>query len=198
MKKIKIITLLMVLPIITYDQDIRTLTSKDTIKTFGGYGAPIVETTQMTGEWGVLFGGKGGVILNRKFAFGGVGVAMVSNHVFNGNTETTSGPMQLEYASGGIFFEYFYKLESPVHFSIPINIMGGGVTVLDEHSNQEIEASGMLVLQPGLNVEFNVTKFFIPGFYVSYRQVIGSSLENFDNSDLSGLSLGLVLKFGGF
>lgn len=76
--------------------------------------------------------------------------------------------------------------------------MGGGVTVLDNDSSEEIEQSGMLVLQPGLNVEFNVTTYFVPAIYISYRQVIGSSLENFDNSDPSGLSLGLVLKFGGF
>jgi len=104
----------------------------------------------------------------------------------------------LEYASSGVFMEYFFNLNRPVHFSIPLSIMGGGVTIKEESTNNEIEQSGMFVIQPGVNLEFNVTKNFIPAVYITYRQVLGSSLENLDKNDLSGISLGLILKFGAF
>ena len=198
MKKINLIILLLALSTICFSQEIRTLTSKDTTKTFGGYGGPLIEMTQINNDWGVLFGGKGGFIVNRKFAFGGIGMAMVNSPDFIGSKESTDVPLQLSYASGGVFFEYFFNLESPVHVSIPLNIMGGGVTIHKENTNYEIESSGMFVIQPGINLEFNMTKHFIPALYVSYRQVLASKLENLNNNDLSGLSMGLILKFGGF
>lgn len=200
MKKINLIILLLVLSTFSFAQEIRTLTSIDSVKTFGGYGGPLIETTKIINDWGVLFGGKGGFIMNRKIAFGGIGTAMVNNPVFMGNSlsESTEAPLQLEYASGGVFFEYFFNLERPVHFSIPVNIMGGGITVNEENTNNEIESSGMFVIQPGINMEFNMTKHFIPTVYVTYRQVLASSLVNFDNRDLSGISVGILLKFGTF
>ena len=200
MKRINLIILLLALSTICFSQEIRTITSNDTLKTFGGYGGPLIEMTQINNDWGVLFGGKGGFIVNRKFAFGGVGMAMLNNPDYTGSaqSESTDVPLQLSYASGGVFFEYFFNLESPVHFSIPVNIMGGGVTINKENTNYEIESSGMFVIQPGLNLEFNVTKHFIPAVYVTYRQVLASKLENLNNNDLSGISMGLILKFGGF
>ena len=200
MKKFNLIILVLALSTIGFSQEIRTLTSSDTLKTFGGYGGPLIETTQINNDWGVLFGGKGGFIVNRKFAFGGIGMALLNNPDFTGSSqsESTDVPLQLSYATGGVFFEYIFNLESPVHISIPLNIMGGGVTINEENTNNEIESSGMFVIQPGINLEFNVTKHFIPAFYVTYRQVLGTSLENLNNKDLSGLSIGLLLKFGAF
>jgi len=200
MKKINLIILLLALSAFSYAQEIRTLTSSDTAKTFGGYGGPLIEFTQINNDWGALFGGKGGFIVNRKFAFGGVGMAMLNNPDFTGSTQSESldVPLQLSYATGGVFFEYFFNLESPVHVSIPLNIMGGGVTINEENTDNEIESSGMFVIQPGVNLEFNVTKHFVPAVYVTYRQVLASKLENIDNKDLSGISIGLILKFGAF
>lgn len=200
MKKINLIILLLALSAFSYTQEIRTITSSDSIKTFGGYGGPLIETTQINNDWGVLFGGKGGFIINRKFAFGGIGMAMVSNSNFSGGLQPDGSdvPLELSYATGGVFFEYIFNLESPVHFSIPVNIMGGGVTIMEENTDNEIESSGMFVIQPGINLEFNMARHFIPTVYVTYRQVLATSLVNFDNKDLSGISIGLLLKFGAF
>ena len=100
---------------------------------------------------------------------------------------------------GGIFVEYLYQLESPIHFSIPLNLMGGGVSVEDANSNDsEIESSGIFVIEPGINLEFNISKTFIPAINLSYRQAIGSALENLSDQDLSGISFGITLKFGSF
>ena len=77
--------------------------------------------------------------------------------------------------------------------------MGGGVSVEDATSDDsEIESSGIFVIEPGINLEFNVSKYFIPGISLSYRQVFGSSLVNLSDQDISGVSIGLMFKFGNF
>lgn len=186
-----------------FSQEIRTLTSNNgtETKTIGGYGGPLIQASNINNDWGIVIGGKGGFIVNRKFAMGGIGKALVSTNNFvgddlNGNENAS---LNMSYGVGGIFFEYIVKLESPIHFTIPLNIMGGGVTVEDANSeDSEIESSGMFVIEPGINVELNVSQNFIPAINLSYRQAFGSSLENLSDQDISGVNIGLIFKFGSF
>ena len=183
-----------------FSQEIKTSFSNDSLKSlsFGGYGGPLIEAPHINNDWGLVIGGKGGVVINRKFALGGIGKSLVSSNNFlgdnlNGN-EVAS--LNLSYSAGGLFGEYFFKLENPFHISIPINLMAGGISV--NESNCEIESSGILIIEPGINLEFYISKYFIPALNVSYRQVLGSSLVNLGNQDVSGVNIGLMLKFGKF
>jgi hypothetical protein len=200
MKKTVLFIALMSIYATSFSQEIKTLFNNDSTKTksVGGYGGPFINATQMNNDWGVMLGGKGGVVFNRNFAFGGVGMAMVSNATFtgddlNGNKNT---PLELSYGVGGLFFEYIFKLDKPIHFSVPLNVLAGGVTVSE--NEVEIESSAIFVLEPGINVEFNFSEHFIPGITFSYRQVFGASLTNISNQDISGINIGLMLKFGAF
>lgn len=186
-----------------FSQEIKTLSSNGGLKTktFGGYGGSLIQLSNINNDWGIIIGGKGGVVINRRFAFGGIGKSLVNSIDFlgddlNGNENAS---LSLSYGAGGIFVEYISKLESPIHFSIPVNFMGGGVSVEDATSDDsEIESSGIFVIEPGINLEFNVSKYFIPGISLSYRQVFGSSLVNLSDQDISGVSIGLMFKFGNF
>ena len=186
-----------------FSQEVNTLFSNNgsTTKSLGGYGGPLIEVADINSDWGIFIGGKGGVIVNRKFAFGGVGKGLVNAMDFSGDdlNENDDAPLSLTYGVGGVFVEYISNLESPIHFSIPIHLMGGEVTVEDATSSGlEIESSGIFVIEPGINLEFNLAKHFIPGIHISYRQVLGSSLVNLSDQDLSGVNIGLVFKFGAF
>ena len=102
---------------------------------------------------------------------------------------------------GGLFLEYIVGLPKLVHLSFPLNIMAGGVNVeLNQVNNNndddDVESSAFFALEPGLNLELNVSKFFILGANVSYRFATGSNLKNLSDEDISGLSFGLVIKFG--
>jgi len=202
MKTICSIIALMAFSTFGFSQEIKTLTSNEGPETtFGGYGGPLIQVPNINNDWGLIIGGKGGAIVNRKFAIGGIGKALVTSNDFigddlNGNENAS---LSLSYGVGGIFAEYLYKLENPIHFSIPLNLMGGGVSVEDANSDDsEIESSGIFVIEPGINLEFNISQAFIPAINLSYRQAIGSSLENLSDQDLSGISFGIVLKFGSF
>ena len=54
------------------------------------------------------------------------------------------------------------------------------------------------VLEPGVNLILNVNKKFRIGAGVNYRYVNGVDYENLSNSDLSGVTVQIVLKFGDF
>ncbi|MGB5665899.1 MAG: hypothetical protein WBM53_03540 [Maribacter sp.] len=201
MKRKILIIALMLFSTLGFSQEIKTSFSNDSSSkslSFGGYGGPLIEAPYINNDWGLVIGGKGGVVINRKFAIGGIGKRLVSSNNFlgdnlNGNEEAS---LNLSYWAGGLFGEYFFKLENPLHISIPINFMAGGIAVND--GNCEIDSSGIFFIEPGINLEFCISKYFIPALNVSYRQVLGSSLVNLSNQDVSGVNIGLLLKFGKF
>jgi hypothetical protein len=107
----------------------------------------------------------------------------------------------------GLFVEYVFMMEKKIHFSIPVNIMVGGATInhaADFNSNDNkgnensVESTALFILEPELNVDFNIAKFFIPNLKVGYRAVFGSELVNASSQDLSGIYFGVGLKFGKF
>ena len=204
--KRKILTLaFLALSVFGFSQEIKTVFKSDT-NTYGGYGGPLIKMSHINNDWGLIIGGKGGVVINRKLAFGGIGEALITNNDFFGDNLNGDehSPLNLTYAAGGVFLEYIFNLESPVHISIPINLMAGGIAITDNtcisenKCDMEVESSGSFIIEPGINLEFNLSKHFISAINISYRQVFGSSLVNLKNEDLSGVSMGIILKFGDF
>ncbi len=209
MKKLSVLIVTIAISFLGYSQEINTLfSSKDTTVSFGGYGSPILRASQINGIGGVAIGGKGGFTINQKFTFGGIGYGHVSDYVFKGDNLAGKSDVDLHIGmgAGGVFFEYTIGMKNAVHFSIPLNIMAGGVFISDkslENNNDDdidetIEKSGIFLLESGINIEFNFTKFFMPTLNIGYRHVMGSSLKNLTDEELSGFHIGLVLKFGKF
>ncbi len=208
MKKIAAIIFATVMCMSVYSQEMNTLfSSSDKETTFGGYGAPLIRAAQINGVFGTAIGGKGGFTINRSITFGGIGMGNVSDYAFKGDNfaGNQNADLQIGMGAGGIFLEYTIGMHKAIHFSIPLNIMAGGVFVSDEtieetdpNKDETIESSSVFLLEPGINIEFNTTKFFIPTLNVGYRIAMGSSLQNLSDKDLSGLHIGLELKFGKF
>lgn len=220
MKKISLVIILAALTTVSFAQDINTFGKRDTSKAFvlGGYGEPFAGATTLNGDWGVMVGIKGGMLFNRKFGFGPIAKVNIGLWEFQGNNLNFNDSANLELYMGsvGLFLEYHFKMEKKIHFSVPVNIMVGGVTInedlgnvktfetkdegfgKEDNSRNEVESAGIFVLEPELNIDFNVAKFFIPSLKVGYRAVFGSQLVNVTDSDLSGVYFGLGLKFGKF
>ena len=217
MKKMKKICLLIGLTFIasisfSQDQEMKTLFNKDTsnkaVDTYGGYGAPFVGATQIDGDLSIIVGGKGAVVKNHTFAFGGVGTAIIStkSKTFNKYVDSTGksinnynpfsdssviGNRTISLGYGGIFVEYIFNYTSPVHVSIPLNIQVGGVLAGTDSDDLKIKSSSVFVIEPGINFEFNFYKFFIPTLNIGYRYVSGDY-----SSSLSGVYGSLIFKFG--
>ena len=164
----------------------------------GGFGGPAVKVTSINGETAVLVGGRGGWIINHTFVLGGAGYGLVTN--VRGKT-TDSLNQFIEMGYGGLDLEYIASSNDLVHLSLGLLIGGGSIGhkreddgMLDYHSTMK----GFFVLEPSVHANLNVTQFFRIAGGVSYRYINGLKSPLSTNTDLSGLSAVLTLKFGKF
>ncbi|MCD4705447.1 hypothetical protein K8R66_05225, partial [bacterium] len=107
-----------------------------------------------------------------------------------------------------------------VHVSFPVLVGAGGVSLLedkyylnkweDDYYYESLASQAYFVVEPGVEVEFNMVKFLRIGLGAYYRYTSDVALtyikydhQNGDTKitkkpELSGFSFGLSLKFGKF
>ncbi len=215
MKKISLILVFITLTNFLNAQDINTIIKRDTSKPFifGFYGEVLGGATQLNKDMGAQFGIKGAMVMNRKFGFGPIAKVNAGLSQFRGNNLNfnENAVLELYMVSAGLFVEYIVKMENKVHFTVPLNIMVGGVSIQEddpfqdptfskksEREKTEVESSGVFIIEPGMNVDFNISKFFVPSIKLGYRAAMGSTLINVSDQNLSGAYFGLGLKLGKF
>jgi hypothetical protein len=164
----------------------------------GGYGGPLCEIGHINGEAGVFVGGQGGWIINHRFVLGGKGYGLVSNVEIE-----DSRNLRLEFGCGGALLEYIIAPNRLLHLSLHSMIGAGGVRYAvedytDDYDPVNYSDDAFFVLEPGINGILNVTKYFRIGAGATYRYVSGVRYEDLTNSDLSGVSAKILLKFGVF
>ncbi len=170
---------------------------------FGGFGGPVFKVTQLAGEDAVLSGGRGGLIINRQLVVGLGGYATRSDNIRTGFEfgNGDEGSLQLEY--GGLELEYILRPSRVVHFTF-YTLLGGGMASYEATRNSgagtatQLLESEVFVLEPAVNVELNVTRWFRTTFGLGYRYVDGSELPRAGDRDLSGGVGTLTFKFGSF
>lgn len=113
---------------------------------------------------------------------------------------------------GGLILEYIYDSDNIIHFTGSLLIGGGSIAYNDEpitmknHNNYmydeyyefDKKTSTYFVLEPALNVEFNMATWFRLDLGASYRIVSGLNMPKTTNAQMSGLSGNLIFKFGKF
>ncbi len=171
--------------------------------TFGGFGGPVVKLTRVAGEDVVMSGGRGGVIINRQLVIGGGGYSLTSENVRTGYEFSNGDPASLRLDYGGLEFEYIVRPRSLVHVTF-YTLLGGGMASYQSTrdqggatSTQRLE-SNVFVLEPMVNVELNVTRWFRTGLGAGYRYVDGSELPGASDSGLSSGVATITFKFGSF
>lgn len=195
------------------EKEFRTLFGND--MSSGGYGAPEMKLSDVNGKSSLLMGGRGGWIIGHSFVLGGGGYGLVTNNrfiydeVLNGVDTTREYRIDMGY--GGLLLEYIAMPQRAVHLTFPVLIGAGGVSLshklfdendaeyVDDWSNWEYEESAaFFVVEPGIGIELNMTKFFRLELGASYRYINGTNLRRLSDSDLSDFSLNMALKFGKF
>ncbi len=94
----------------------------------------------------------------------------------------------------------------PVHFSFPVVIGMGGVALVEnygwDHWDYDYHGSTehdiFFVIEPGVELEFNIARFFRTAAGVSYRFTSDVELSGMNQDVLKGLNYKLVFKFGKF
>ena len=178
----------------------------------GWYGGPIIKTGPLNGHAGFFLGGQGGWILNHRFSIGGKGYMLVNPNEVEGLEHVTLG-----FGCGGVLLEYIASSNRLVHVSVESMVgLGGVYNDVNHYAKRyppiDYTGDGCFVLEPGVTVMLNVLKNFRAGLGVTYRYVNGinydpglpylnaesQGYEKITDSDLSGVTVQVVLKFGMF
>ncbi len=160
----------------------------------GGYGGPQVTLSEVNGEIGILTGVRGGWIINHTYVLG-LGGYNLQNEV---KADIDSRNLEMSY--GGLHFEYIVDSDRLIHYYFQALFGSGNVNYSSREfvNESESEKDWFWVVQPAAYVELNVVEYFRIGVGLSYRYVNDVELPNLSNTDINGLGLNLLFKFGKF
>lgn len=164
----------------------------------GGYAGPVVKFTTINNDWEVMVGGRGGWIINHSFVLGGGGYGLVTD--VEAEHIDQRGDVVLELGYGGGMLEYVGYPNELIHYSISLLIGGGGVNYVREITNTRLytDADAFFVLEPEVNFMVNITTHFRAGVGAGYRLISGVDLAGLSDSDIGGLSINMIFKFGDY
>ncbi|HLE33031.1 MAG TPA: hypothetical protein VJB38_10510 [Bacteroidota bacterium] len=168
-----------------------------------GFGAPVLKYTNIRNQGALMFGGRGGWIINHTFVIGGGGYSVVTDVNAPATVYPFAQPLDIKFEYGGLEVEYLFNPNSLGHFGLYILIGGGTIRYVKDigegDSNQQTgENDYVFVLEPAVTGELNVTTWFRLNAGLSYRHVSGVTQVGLKQSDFAGLTGTLTFKFGTF
>lgn len=182
-------------------KETQTLLGNGKVKTWGILVNPQVQYAEVLGQSVFFSNVKAGVVFNEKWVVG-VNVGQSLNEVPRYN-DLTMMTENLEFTQGGMYLEYRLFPHKLVHVSIPINV--GLLQTESERDNfspwgnyEDDREYTNFYLEPGLNIELNVSKFVKFQVGASYR--FNDAMIAPKNSDLkinhhpmfnAGITLGI-------
>ncbi|WP_031527989.1 hypothetical protein [Dyadobacter crusticola] len=192
-------------------QDNQTIFKNSGIHRSGGYVALSNKFTRINGSFASMSELYGGWFINRKLMLG-VGGAATTNHIPVPRVDQnfSANRMSCLYGQFGLMTEYVVASTRKVHVNVNL-LTGSGFTLqYDRFDDDDFwdddwndydsdgDARFFFVMEPGVQVEFNLLKWmrFSPG--VSYRQTFNAKGNGLSDKDLSNISYNLTLKFGIF
>jgi len=150
-------------------------------------------------------GGRLAWIIDHSFAIGLFGSGFFSASEFDKAIDGHSSDIMLGGGYGGVMFEPILFPKQPVHLSFPMMVGVGGAGYDNYSYNNHTfdywagsDADAFMVFKPGVELEFNILKFFRLGLGAQYRYVYGLNLDGFGKNDLNGFSGNVAFKFGKF
>ncbi len=153
----------------------------------GGYGSFSIGYSNIDSKDALQLGGRVAWIANHRLAVGLAGYGFVNAMHKNYNTDFDPSKYFIAGGYGGVFIEPIVMPYYPVHISFPVLFGVGGVTAVEadnwsnsnynNHSTQYYDSDVFLVLEPGVDIEFNIVKFFKIALGASYRFTNGVNLK---------------------
>ncbi|MFI1744019.1 hypothetical protein [Thalassobellus sediminis] len=140
-------------------------------------------------------------VANQQFEVGFVGVGFYSDLNKRGldfNNRDLVG------AYGGLHLEPILFGKSLLSVSFPVLIGGGGIVLLDENDIEDVEIEddewqAVFVVEPGINVLFNLSRYVQLEAGVKYRFSSKIDLNpDYDFNNINGFSAGVGIKIGVF
>ena len=171
----------------------------------GGYGAFSIGYTRINNQDAMIMGGRGEWVVGHGFGLGIGGYGFVNDATYNAADQLN---YSLAGGYGGLIMEPILFGWFPVHLAFPILVGAGGVANTSyssdwydpyEYWNGYMEdATAFFVADMGMEIEFNLVRFFRLALFGSYRYTSDIILENTPSDALRGWSAGMTFKFGSF
>jgi hypothetical protein len=170
----------------------------------GGYGAFSIGYSMIDDRQAILFGGKFAWIASHSVGFGFAGTGFINEFHYE---PLLDKEVALAGGYGGLYIEPILMPRFPVHLSFPVLFGGGGISYVSKKSelnNNLIEESkAFLIIEPGAELELNLTRHFRFAVGASYRFPsafdLGLSDTPIVNAEaLRGMSYMVTFKFGRF
>jgi len=167
--------------------------------------------SQLNDKCAALPGFSFGMVINRSIQFGLIGKSFSWHETYLKYDNVMPEACYLNGGYGGLYIDANAHAGRLIHLSFPLIIGGGGASYLSankypepddngeiDYSRKELALSPFFVLEPGVNLEMNITGFMKVYSGVSYRWINGMRLENTSNHAFDGFNLNVGLRFGKF
>jgi hypothetical protein len=169
----------------------------------GAYGALMINYTQINNDDILLIGARGGIIINQSITIGLAGYGLASDNEYK---ILGKDIVNLAGGYGGLLIEPIVGPRLPVHLAFPIIIGAGGIAYIsdlwsaedDEYHNNVYDSDAFFVIEPGIEIEMNLTRFMRIGLAATYRYTSKINLPERSEDFLRGFNFGLSMKFGKF
>ncbi|MDY6799745.1 MAG: hypothetical protein SVU94_00815 [Bacteroidota bacterium] len=165
-------------------------------KKIRGYLGPIINITTLDGENAYMQGFNAAAIINDHLIVGFYNLNL-ENNIFSNNDEYIGDILDFEHR--GLLLGYTFMPKKAIHFSASLQTGRGNIEIYNEFWDEWTEDKNIFILTPGIEAEFNITKFFRIGVGANYRFAMDvDQFENYDNNDFSAPCGFISFKFGWF
>lgn len=186
------------------ENEFQTLFSNQ--QSLGFYGGFSMGYSQIDGKDALVSGGRLALIFNRATALGIAGYGFVNNLDSYRWNENEDLRYSLGGGYGGIFIEPIVGGLKPVHVAFPVLFGVGGAGLYRSYAPgywdyphyESAEGDFFFIVEPAVELEFNLARFFRTAATLSYRYTSNIELLGMDENVLNGLHFGLTFKFGKF
>lgn len=172
------------------ENEVQTVMNSFTLKRISGFGGSTMSFTSINGEFSILSGGSGGIIINNVF-IGGYGEGFSKSN----NIVSSSIPMVSKFRHGGLWLGYEIAYDKMIHPVISTR-MGWGK--IKGTNNNGYFKENIFVVVPTVSAEINITRFCKVNIGAEYRQTLGADIGELKNSDFSNIGVYTNLVFGWF
>lgn len=180
-------------------QDLQTLYKNTDRKTeHGGYAALSVGYMELEGQDVLTLGGRAAWIIDHNVAIGLAGKSMINTILLEGYWEDTTDSYYLVGGYGGIFIEPIILPKYPVHITAPFLIGAGWLTLNEYTWYSPYDWDTFFIVEPGLEMELSLLKFFRISLGVSYRYTTNLRMKYIPEDMMHGFSGNITFKFGAF
>lgn len=161
----------------------------------GFFIAPLVGFTQMDQSSTTLLNVRGGINLKDKFSFGLF--YSTSLNEIRPRSEVIPN-IYMDYRSFGGFIEYTLLAKKAIHLSFPVYVGYGEVEMDNEQGSARLGESNFFQIEPSALLEVNLHKHIRFNAGAGYRIIGNMEYRNLNQSNLSGITGYVGLKFGLF